>query len=185
MNNLVIVLIISSIVLAGFIGWLLNLRKIRGEERAINDFCNHSLKLLKESKKNKYSQETLTYIVSNYNYISKIIPEHYPHMPVYSLGLAIRDGKAYEIESNVNQIQIDTVSSIAEHERQFKKQCKGWWNIFDLFFRGVGLLLRIVFGYQIQMIKPDFSFHSKGWNTFSAIVGLIGSVASIISLIIK
>ena len=110
MNNLVIVLIISSIVLAGFIGWLLNLRKIRGEERAINDFCNHSLKLLKESKKNKYSQETLTYIVSNYNYISKIIPEHYPHMPVYSLGLAIRDGKAYEIESNVNQIQIDTVS---------------------------------------------------------------------------
>ena len=53
MNNLVIVLIISSIVLAGFIGWLLNLRKIRGEERAINDFCNHSLKLLKESKKNK------------------------------------------------------------------------------------------------------------------------------------
>ena len=143
MNNLVIVLIISSIVLAGFIGWLLNLRKIRGEERAINDFCNHSLKLLKESKKNKYSQETLTYIVSNYNYISKIIPEHYPHMPVYSLGLAIRDGKAYEIESNVNQIQIDTVSSIAEHERQFKKQCKGWWNIFDHFFRGVGLLLSL------------------------------------------
>ena len=93
--------------------------------------------------------------------------------------------KAYEIESNVNQIQIDTVSSIAEHERQFKKQCKGWWNIFDHFFRGVGLLLRIVFGYPIQMIKPDFSFHSKGWNTFSAIVGLIGSVASIISLIIK
>ncbi len=185
MNNLVIVLIISSIVLAGFIGWLLILRNIRGEERAINDFCNHSLKLLKESKKNKYSQETLTYIVSNYNYISKIIPEHYPHMPVYSLGLAIRDGKAYEIESNVNQIQIDTVSSIAEHERQFKKQCKGWWNIFDHFFRGVGLLLRIVFGYPIQMIKPDFSFHSKGWNTFIAIVGLIGSIASIISLIIK
>lgn len=185
MSTLAIILIFVGVILIGLIGWIKCLRDIRKEEHEIDEFCGHSLQLQKESKKNKFSSENLTYIISKYAYISQIIPEHYPHMPVYDLGLAIRDGRSFEFDGLVNQIRSDTISSISSHERSFDKLLKEWWNVFNHFFRGVGIILRIILGYPIQMIKPEFNFQSKGWNAFCAIIGLFGSIASILSLIIS
>lgn len=179
-TTLIISISICSIIVFGIIKWWLDIIGIRKTELRIEEFCDKAKELGDLIEKDKKLNPTLLeYIAANYKQVSSMIPERYPHMPVYNIGLKVRSAKWRDIPEEVYHIQIDSISAIAAHEDNRKKMLQQWWNPFNHFFRGISVLLEIVLGYPIKILWPDFNFNTKWWNILCSIVGLISGVITI------
>lgn len=183
MNTITFIIIISCIILVGIISFVVDLKSIRKTQQKILDFRNVVISFYKKTQKGKDANEEWSTILATYKEIYRLMSPHCYRPSTYDLVSSVMNHNQYNLASDVARVDKEVVSTLAEYDLEFQKMLSQWWNIFSHFFRGIGTILRIVFQYPIQMIKPDFNFKSKGWNIFSAIIGVAGSIASILSLI--
>lgn len=183
MNTITFIIIISCIILVGIISFVVDLKSIRKTQQKILDFRNVVISFYEKMQKGNDANKEWSTILATYKEIYRLMSTHCYQPSTYVLVSSVMNHNQYNLASDVACIDKEVVSTLAEYDLEFQKTLVQWWNIFSHFFRGIGTILRIVFQYPIQMIKPDFNFKSKGWNIFSAIIGVAGSIASILSLI--
>ena len=181
MNAVVLIIVISSLILIGIISFIVDLNEIRKTQRKILDYRNVVLDFYEKFNKGKNVDEEWSYILSNYKEVFRLMTPHCYQPSTYDLVSSVLNHR-HSIDRDVACLEKEIVSTIADYDREFQRNLSQWWNIFSHFFRGIGTTLRIVFQYPIKMINPNFDFNSKAWNLFCAIIGVLGSIASILSL---
>ena len=79
-------------------------------------------------------------------------------------------------------LNIHRISNQKIEEFKNKKHTlnRSFLNPFTLFYRGIGLILKYIFGYLITLFVDDFNYEGKGWKIFVGIISFIGSLVSII-----
>lgn len=182
MNLILLIVVISSLVLIGIVSFVFELHAIRKTQQKIIEFRDKAVAFYTKLIDGKDANKEWTYILANYKNVSRLMSPHCYQPSTYDLVTSAMNNNRLNLENDVACLDKEVVSTVAEYDLDFKNTLSQWWNIFSYFFRGIGTLLRIVFQYPIKLINPDFDFKSKGWNVFCAIVGLIGSAASIASL---
>lgn len=183
MNTITLIIIISSIIMIGIISFVVDLKMIRKVQQRILEFRDVVIKFYEKTQKGNKANKEWSTILSTYKEVYRLMSPHCYRPSTYDLVSSVMNPNHYNLARNVAYIDEEVVSTLAEYDLEFQKTLSQWWNIFSHFFRGIGTILRIVYQYPIKMIKPDFNFKSKGWNIFSAAIGIAGSIASILSLI--
>jgi len=183
MNTITLIIIILSFVLIGIISFIVELKAIRKTQQKILEFRDEVMNFYEKCNNGKKANNEWSFILANYKEVYRLMTPHCYQPSTYDLVASVMNHNQFNVASDVACLDKEVVSTIAEYDIEFKKTLSQWWNVFSHFFRGIGAILRIVFQYPIKLIKPEFDFKSKGWNLFCAIVGVLGSIASIVSLI--
>ncbi len=78
-------------------------------------------------------------------------------------------------------LNIHRISNQKIEEFKNKKHTlnRSFLNPFTLFYRGIGLLLKYILGYLINLFFDDFNYDGKGWKTFVGFISFISALASI------
>lgn len=184
MNTTILIIIVLSLIIIGIFSFVVELKSIRSAQQKILKFRDKVVDFYEKSNTGKKTNKEWSYILSNYKEVYRLMSPHCYRPSTYDFVTSVMNHNRYNIASDVACLDKEVVSTISEYELEFKKDLSQWWNVFSHFFRGIGTVLRIVFQYPIKLIKPEFDFKSKGWNLLCAIIGILGSIASIISFII-
>ena len=177
-------LIIISILVLGIINIIVSLVRVNKQKSLLDTYVNTVLNLLEKIEKGQdYSQEAV-YILSNTEDVAKI-EDAYLSSEVYDLKNDIKRRNLYSMEQTCQKLSAEAIgwfSKLDKQEREIKWQ---FANPFTWFYKGVELVLFIVFGYFIKKFNPSFNFEGKGWKVFNTIFSIVSGAASIIALILE
>lgn len=177
-------IVLFIIIIFGIIDYKNEIHDIEKNQNIISKFLDAAVSLINKCVSGEQTDKEYLEIMSAYKQVDRILRVHCYHPSSYDVAYNISRNDLDSLYKTVSTLNQEVVSTLAEFELDRKKLIKQRLNVFNYFYRGVGSMLQFVFGYPIQMIKPSFDFESRGWNIFCAIIGLIGSLASILSFVL-
>lgn len=177
-------IVLFVIIIFGIVAYINELHDIEKNQNIISKFLDAAVSLINKCDSGESADKEYFEIMSDYKQADRILRVHCDHPSPYHIAYNISRNDLDSLYKTVSTLNQEVVSTLAEFDLDRNELAKQRWNVFNYFFRGVGFILRFVFGYPIKMIKPSFDFESRGWNTFCVIIGLIGSLVSILSIII-
>ena len=87
----------------------------------------------------------------------------------------------YGIEKHINSICHEELQAFQRLNNEKRKLYSHLWNPITLFFCGIGFILRIVFGYFIELFDEDFDYEGKVWKTVITGFGILTGVFTTLS----
>ena len=181
MSLITLIIVFACDIILGLISIAWAKCKIRKDQDYINTFVEKVMCLL-DPKASKYTKnESIDYILENYNEASNIIGEDMYKMPISEFGVNISYDNPID-ESLFIRIDSEWREFNGAKRREIKKLNKQRFNPFNLLYRGVELVMNFVFGYFISKINSEFNHEqNKAWKLFNSIITIVGSIASILS----
>lgn len=179
MNTTVLIIIVIAVVLLGVLSVLLDVRKRYKQQRQIRDYTAKVGILAQKLRKNKNATQEATYIIAHSHEMSELFND--PMDSTITLSSRLTNGGYYGIEKYINEIgedELQTLQRLENEKHDIKKQL---WNPFTLFYRGIGLVLRYVFGYLIELFNKDFDYEGKTWKIINLLVTLAASIFTIMT----
>lgn len=178
-----LIIFFASLLILGVISIVVKLCKINRDRKDVQLFVDKVAELKKCESSRTDPTECITFILATYQEVSTTIREEGNKMPVYTLGTDLSFQRPIE-HSLYGQIAAEEVEFIGTTTREKKRLKCQLCNPFILLYRGVELIMDIVFGYIIRKINPEFNpDDSSLWKSIIGIVSFIGSVVTIISYI--
>ena len=177
-------LIIIAILVFGIISIIVSLVKVNKQKTLLDVYVNTVLNLLEKIEKGQNYSKEAVYILSKTEDVAKI-EDAYLYSKVYDLKIDITRRDLFSIEQTCQKLIAESIvwaSNLDKQERAIKWQ---FANPFTWFYKGVELVLLIVFGYFIKKFNPSFNFEGKGWKVFNIIFSIVSGAASIIALILE
>lgn len=181
MSLFALIFFFASLLILGVISIVVKLCGINRDRKDVRLFVNRVADLKDCESSRKDPTECVTFILANYQDVSTTIGEDGYKMPVYKLGSALSYQRP--IDSAIyGQIAAEEVEFIGTTSREIKKLKCQFCNPFILLYRGVELIMDIVFGYIIRKFKPSFNPESDtAWKIINAVITFVGSLTSILS----
>lgn len=180
-----IIIIVCSIILLGIIEIFIKLYEIKKKQNTLIEFMNNLSLLIDKLNKEEDCNDEVTYVLAKGNDVSKIAEESVYNMPILGLKSAIQYHRTNEIFDKAGAIDANFIKQEESFKNLHNKILKGILNPFTLFYNGVELIMRIVFGYIISKFNSDFDFDGNAWKYTNAIISLLGAIASILGLILS
>ena len=177
MNTTLLIIIIVVVLVLGVVSVLVDIYERGAKQRKINEYTEQVASFWSKYQKNEDFASEATYIIAQSHEISAIFNDALH--PTLTLASRLANNGLYGIEKYINEIgqnEIQTNQRLNNEKRAIFKQL---WNPFTLFYRGIGFILRYVFGYLIEMFDSDFDFEGRVWKTINIIVTLIASIFTI------
>lgn len=177
-------LIIIAILVLGIINIIVSLVRVNKQKALLEVYINTVRNLWEKNEKGQdYSQEAV-YILSNTEDVAKI-EDAYLYSKVYDLKSDITRRDIFSIEQTCQKLSAESIGWFAKLDKQEKVIKWQFANPFIWFYKGVELVLYIVFGYFIKKVNPSFDFQGKGWKAFNTIFTIVSGAASIVALILE
>ena len=177
-------LIIIAILVLGIINIIASLVKVNKQKSLLDTYVNTVLNLLEKiDKREDYGQEAV-YLISKTEDVAEI-ENAYLYSNVYDLKNDISRRDVMGIKQTGQKICAESIVWNDRLDKQVKTICWQFANPFIWFYKGVELILHIVFGYFIRIVNPKFDFHSKGWKVFNTVFSIVSGTASIVALIME
>lgn len=183
MSLVSLILIWGTFVLLGEISMVIEKRAIRKNIEDINEFVDHTDALMNRSISVQEASMHISYILENYHFISRIINESMYKNPIMKLGSALSYGN--RVHSSLHtQIVAEKIEFNGAKGRELVQLTKKQFNPFTMLYKGVELVMFVVFGYIIRRFKPDFNpYKSNVWKVLNAGLAVLGSITSILSFL--
>lgn len=169
MSLLVIIGIIVVIVFLGFLDIILNLKTMHDKGILLQKYYD-TLEAIRRKVANKQD------ITEEATIIFKISPDMYSimdYMPIIDISSDLRNHKITSVIWRINRIDADIIEGSEKLRKCHSILIKQLYNPFTLFYRGIGRIMYIVFGYLIKTIAPKFNFEGKTWIFTTTIISLI------------
>lgn len=179
MNTTVLIIIVIVVVLLGLLSVLLDGCKRSKQQRQIYEYTSQVAVLVEKITKNEDITPEANYIIAHSPAISKLFRGI--SSPALILSSRLANNGLYGIEKYINEIREDELQTQQQLQNEKHDLFKHLWNPFTLFYRGIGLVFRYVFGYLIELINKDFDYEGKTWKVLILIVTLAASVFTIMS----
>jgi len=177
-------LIILAILVLGIINIIVSLVKVNKQQALLDAYINTVLDLVEKIDKGQdFSQEAVI-ILTNTEDVAEI-ENAYLYSKVYDLKSDITRRDIYSIGQTGQKLAAESIAWISRLKKQKKKIGWQFANPFIWFYRGIELVLYIVFGYFIKTVNPKFDFQEKGWKVFNSIFSLLAGAASIAALVLE
>ena len=183
MNLAIIISITIVIILLGLVSIHRDKREIHDENKEISDFLNNLSSLVNKIRAGQNCDKEYRIFVANSQKMSKMMGEWIENMPIMELEFELSKGhqpddyKLFHVYSNAAKIE----TSSKERVEGLNKQR---YNLFTLYYRGVGLCLEYIFGYLVKLAYPKLSFKSKAWEIVSIIVSLLTVITDIVGIVL-
>ena len=181
MSLVSLILFFVALLILGVFSVVIEIKRIKVQKKYVEDFVNKADELNQTVSKNSNPTEYITYILEHYQEVSDVMGEGAYKMPVYKLGSSL---------SNLNPVEPRLFAQIVAEEIEFKgakdrekrKLKHQLLNPFILLYRGVELVMDVMFGYIIHKFNPKFSPDSSmAWKVINTFLTIAGSIASILS----
>ena len=140
----VLIIIVVVIVLLGVLSVILDVHKRSWQQRQICDYTAQVASLAEKVGNNEDITQEATYIIAHTHEISKLFKD--PMNPTVTLSSRLTNNGLYGIEKYINEIGEDELQTQQCLQNEKHNLLKHLWNPFTLFYRGIGLILRFVFG---------------------------------------
>lgn len=177
-------LIIIVILFLGIVKIIVDKVKIKNQRLLVNEYIDKVLTLVdKIDKREDYGVEAV-YIISKTEDVSKI-ENAYMYSNVYDLKNDIARMDMMGIKQTCQKLGAESIVWFSRLDGQSKNLSWQFANPFIWFYKGVELILYIVFGYFIKSFNPSFDFQAKGWKVFNTIFSIVSGTASIVALILE
>lgn len=182
-----IIIIISIIVFVLLLG-LINIKRSKVKVEKQIDIVIKFFKVIADTVdkiKNglDYGEEAV-FILSNADDLAEI-EDPILTSAVYNLVSDVKRRDANAVGISCQKISSDCVTWYSKLGKKLKSVTSQFANPFIWFYRGIELLLSIVFGYFIKFFNPKFDFNGKPWKVFNTLFSIISGAASIVALIIE
>lgn len=177
-------LIIIVILFSGIINIIVSLVRVNKQEALLNVYINTVLTLLERVRKGEDFSKEAVYILSNTEEVAEI-EDAYFYSKVYDLKGDITRMDTYAIERTCQTLTTESISWFSRLEKRGKAIRWHFANPFIWFYKGIELILYIVFGYFIKTVNPKYDFHSKRWKGFNTIFSIVSGIASIVAMILE
>ena len=176
-----LIIFFASLLLLGVISIIVRLGGINRDRKDIRLFVEKVAKLKDAELSRKDPTEWVTFILANYQEVSRTIGEDEYKMPVYKLGADLSYQRPIK-SSLYGQIAAEEIEFIGTTSREIKKLKCQFCNPFILLYRGVELIMDIVFGYIIRKFKPSFNpERDTVWKIINVVITFVGRIVSILS----
>lgn len=186
MSTVALIICTSLLVVIGIFTFVFNILSIRNIIIKIEEFFDNAIVFHNKLIQGKNIDSEWIYILQNYREVTRLMSPHCYMPSTFEIVRSVRNSMhTMSITRAFSDLETEIISTISEYNKELKSIKSQWWNPFSHFFRGISTVLRIIFYYPVTLIKPDFDFKSKGWKIFSSVIGILGSIASIVSLIIQ
>lgn len=180
----IIISIIVFILLLGVINIGISKAKVKAQKNKVIDFLNVISRTVEKIKNGSdYSQEAI-FILSNADDLAEIEDAIWISA-VYNLVSDVKRRDVNAIGFSCQKISSDCITWISKLEKKSKITSSQFANPFIWFYRGIELILKIVFGYFIKKFNPEFNFEGNPWKIINTIFSIISGAASIIALVIE
>lgn len=176
-----LIIFFASLLILGVLSIVVKLCGINRDRKDVRLFVDKVAELKDCESSRKDPTECITFILANYQEVSTTIGEDEYKMPVYKLG----SGLSYQLPIDAalyGQIAAEQIEYLGATHREIHRLKCQFCNPFILLYRGVELIMEVVFGYIIRKFKPSFNPESDtAWKIISTVITFVGSLASILS----
>lgn len=184
MSTCLIVSIIGFVIALGAISLFIALREIVKNVDFIHNYDKRTKSLYEKIASNTDYTEEMWFIMAESNKMSSVMRETVFHKPVLELSSDIQYHRPISLIVNkIGIIEADIIKAERFYNDEHIKTRKQILNPFTLFYRGIGLIMYVVFGYLISQMNTNFDFQGKAWKIINVTIALFGGIASIWQLI--
>lgn len=174
MSTTLLIIIVVGVVLLGIMSVLVDVHKRSLQQKTISEYTAAVATLREKLEKKEDLTNEATYIIAKAHEMSSIF--HDALHPTITLSSRLANNGLYGIDKYINEISQDEIQALQRLNDEKQSLLKQLLNPFTLFYRGIGFILRYVFGYLIELFNKDFDFEGKVWKTFNFIITLLASI---------
>ena len=180
----ILLLTVCSVLLLGIINIIIEKIRCKNKKRLVTDYANAVANLADKVNRNvDYGNEAI-YILSVTDDVAKI-ENAALYSNVLRLNSEISNRNTFAIRQECQTLASEIIVWLSRLNKFSKNITWQFFNPFIWFYKGIELVVFVVFGYFIKFINPSFDFEGKGWKTFNTVFSLVSGAASIIALIIE
>lgn len=179
MSTTLLIIIVVAVLLLGVASVFIDVYECGAKQRKISRYTARVASLLSKYQKNENFRAEATYIIAHSHEMSALFNDALH--PTLTLASRLANNGLYGIEKYINEIGQDEIQTYQRLNNEKRVIFKQLGNPFTLFYRGIGFILRYIFGYLIGIINKDFDYEGIVWKTINLIVTLIASVFTIMT----
>ena len=158
---------------------LVDVHKRGVQQRKISEYTTQVASFWNKLQKKEDFGEEATYIIAQSHEMSAIFADALH--PTLTLASRLASNGLYGIDAYINEIGRDEIETHQRLNNEKRNLYKHLWNPFTLFYRGIGFVLRYVFGYLIEMFDSDFDFEGRVWKIINLVLSLVAGIITIIT----
>lgn len=169
------------LLILGVVGVVIEIKRIGVQKKYVENFVNKADELNRTVSEDSNPTECIIYILEHYQEVSDIIGEGAYKMPVYKFGSSLSYQNPVDPRL-FTQIVAEEIEFQGAKDREKRKIQHQLLNPFILLYRGVELVMDVMFGYIILKFNPKFSPDSSTtWKIINTLLTIAGSIASVLS----
>ena len=179
MNTTILIIFVVAVVFLGVVSIFVDVYKKGLLQKQLTNYTCHVTSLAEKLNKKEDCTHEAMYIIAHSPEVSKLF--YSPLCPAISLSLQLSNKNYYGIEKLINSIGHEELQAFQRLNNEKQKLYSHLWNPVTLFFRGIGFILRMVFGYFIELFDEDFDYEGKVWKTVITGFGILTGVFTTLS----
>ncbi len=181
MSRLVLFIVFGGVIFLGILSVIIAKHRIKNERKSLDVFVDHVYGLLGSKEVEDNVSEHINYILEHYSAVSRFVGEEIYNAPITELGSHLSNCRGIN-NSLLPRIGAERMKFNGEKDREIRKLNLQLVNPFTLLYRGVELVMQVVFGHIIEKFNPDFDQdNSTCWKIINSIITVLGSIASIVT----
>lgn len=169
-----------GVITLGIIDILIKIHRTKKEDAEIKLYWRHIEALYKKLEKGCDPANEVQYIIAKSEHVDQLLTNNSLCSPVFYYTDEVSKGDYFYQKRHLDLI----LKYVIQHEENNKKKRNrlrsGYFNPFELFYRGIELLLYYILGYFIKRFKSDFDYNSKIWKSFVGIISFISGLLTIL-----
>lgn len=177
--NITALIILVVLVVLGIVSVFFDILLRRKQQIIIRNYTSQVYSLSCKLDKNEDFSTEKNYIIAHTPEVSSLFRS--PQCPELTLSKRLVNNGFYGIDIYFNEIAKEELQ--ANQRLEDEKRCilKQLWNPFTLFYRGIGMILRYVFGYLIEIFNKDFDYDGTIWKIIEIVVSLVVGIFTIMT----
>lgn len=169
-----------GVIILGIIDVLIKIHRTRKEDVDVTLYWSYIKTLYKKLENGSDPTNEIQYIIAKSKHIDQLLTNNSLYSPVFHYTDEVSKGDYFHKKRHLDLI---LKYAIQHEENNIKKRGRlryALLNPFELFYRGIGLLLYYIFGYLIKSFKSDFDYNSKIWKSFVGTISFVSGVLTIL-----
>lgn len=180
MSTTLLIIIVVVVLALGVLSVIVDISRINEQHDRIYEYTAKLRKIIEKAEKQKDCTAEAVRVIALSDDVIQIFGTDYDYH-VFHISSDLSQNKPDQVKyfiDGIGKAEIETYYRL--EKEKFHLKCT-FCNPFTLFYRGIGFILRYVFGYLIEIFDKDFNFESKVWKTVTFIITLLASVFTIMT----
>ena len=185
MTLLTLTLLFGITMLLGVINIVIAKCRIKTDKEKVEAFLAHVNHFIGPDARQRNQGKDIQFILANYHEVATIIDEGIYNCPITQLGTQLSLNTT--LDSDLwPRILAEVVKFDGKKTNENIKLTKQFFNPFVLIYRGVELVMDVMFGYLIRKFTPGFKPENNAlWKIINVVLSVAGSLCSILSFVLN